>query len=135
MTPDNLGFLICAVTAETKAKAVEAGRHFVWRMGPTLRAPVDWFAPVGMRSRAGSQFALRARPRSLATMSYEELLEEQFIVAGTPDEVIDRFARVQRELGVGHLLLEAQESRMDHPTTMRSIELMGAKVVPAVTSL
>ena len=135
VTPDNLGFLICAVTAESKAKAVEAGRHFVWRMGPTLRAPVDWFAPVGMRSRAGSQFALRARPRSLASMSYEELLEEQFIVAGTPDEVIDRFTRVQRELGVGHLLLEAQESRMDHPTTMRSIELMGAKVVPAVAAL
>jgi alkanesulfonate monooxygenase SsuD/methylene tetrahydromethanopterin reductase-like flavin-dependent oxidoreductase (luciferase family) len=68
-------------------------------------------------------------------MSYEELLEEQFIVAGTPDEVIDRFTRVQRELGVGHLLLEAQESRMDHPTTMRSIGLMGAKVVPAVAAL
>ena len=68
-------------------------------------------------------------------MSYEELLEEQFIVAGTPDEVIDRFGRVQRELGVGHLLLEAQESRMDHPTTMRSIELMGAKVIPATTRL
>jgi alkanesulfonate monooxygenase SsuD/methylene tetrahydromethanopterin reductase-like flavin-dependent oxidoreductase (luciferase family) len=96
---------------------------------------VDWFAPVGMRSRAGSQFALRARPRSLSSMSYEELLEEHFIVAATPDEVIDRFARVQRELGVGHLLLEAQESRMDHPTTMRSIELMGAKVVPAVAAL
>jgi alkanesulfonate monooxygenase SsuD/methylene tetrahydromethanopterin reductase-like flavin-dependent oxidoreductase (luciferase family) len=135
VTPDNLGFLICAVAAETKAKAVEAGRHFVWRMGPTLRAPAEWFAPVGMRSRAGTQFALRARPRSLATMSYEELLDGQFIVAGTPDEVIDRFARVQRELGVGHLLLEAQESRMDHPTTMRSIELMGSKVIPAVTRL
>ena len=135
VTPDNLGFLICAVTAETKAKALEAGRHFVWRMGPTLRAPTEFFAPVGMRSRAGVQFALRARPRSLATMSYQELLDGQFIVAGTPDEVIDRFAHVQRELGIGHLLLEAQESRLDHPTTMRSIELMGAKVIPAVAAL
>jgi alkanesulfonate monooxygenase SsuD/methylene tetrahydromethanopterin reductase-like flavin-dependent oxidoreductase (luciferase family) len=88
-----------------------------------------------MRSRAGTQFALRARPRSLATLSYQELLDGQFIVAGTPDEVIDRFSRIQRELGVGHLLLEAQESRMDHPTTMRSIELMGAKVIPAVAAL
>ena len=34
VTPDNLGFLICAVAADTKAKALEAGRHFVWRMGP-----------------------------------------------------------------------------------------------------
>ena len=62
-------------------------------------------------------------------------MDQHFIVAGTPDEVADRFAHVQRQLGVGHLLLEAQESRMDHPTTMRSIELMGAKVIPAVAAL
>jgi len=87
-----------------------------------------------MRSRAGAQFALKSRPRSLATLSYEELLAGHFIIAGTPDEVIDRFALVQRELGIGHLLLEAQESRMDHATTMRSIELMGAKVIQAVAT-
>jgi alkanesulfonate monooxygenase SsuD/methylene tetrahydromethanopterin reductase-like flavin-dependent oxidoreductase (luciferase family) len=88
-----------------------------------------------MRSRAGSQFALKARPRALSSMSYEELLESNFIIAGTPDEVADKFAHVHRELGVGHLLLEAQESRMDHPTTMRSIELMGAKVIPQMAQL
>ena len=88
-----------------------------------------------MRSRAGAQFALKARPRSLATMSYEDLVREHFIIASTPDEVADRFAHVQRQLGIGHLLLEAQESRMDHPTTMRSIELMGAKVIPSMASL
>ena len=104
-------------------------------MGPTLRGPVEYFSPPGMRSKAGSQFALKARPRSLATMSYEERVAESFIIAGTPDEVADRFAHVQRQLGVGHLLLEAQESRMDHPTTMRSIELMGAKVIPALNAL
>jgi alkanesulfonate monooxygenase SsuD/methylene tetrahydromethanopterin reductase-like flavin-dependent oxidoreductase (luciferase family) len=65
-------------------------------------------------------------------MSYEELVDNYYIVAGTPDEVVDRFARVQKELGIGHLLLEAQESRMDHPTTMRSIELMGTSVIPAL---
>jgi alkanesulfonate monooxygenase SsuD/methylene tetrahydromethanopterin reductase-like flavin-dependent oxidoreductase (luciferase family) len=135
VTSDKLGFLICAVTADSQERALEAGRHFVWRMGPTLRAPAEYFAPVGMRSRAGTQFALRARPRSLAAMSYEELVDEHFIIAGTPEEVADRFAHVQRELGIGHLLLEAQESRMDHATTMRSIELMGAKVIPAMATL
>jgi alkanesulfonate monooxygenase SsuD/methylene tetrahydromethanopterin reductase-like flavin-dependent oxidoreductase (luciferase family) len=134
VTPDQLGFLICAVTADTKARALEAGRHFVWRMGPTLRGPVDYFSPVGMRSRAASRFALRARAVSLSTMSYEELVDNYYIVAGTPDEVVERFARVQKELGIGHLLLEAQESRMDHPTTMRSIELMGESVIPALAS-
>lgn len=85
VTPDNLGFMICAVCADTKEKALEAGKHFIWRMGPTLRGPVDFFAPVGMRSRAGRQMATRARPKSLASMSYEELLDNDLIIAGTPD--------------------------------------------------
>ena len=68
-------------------------------------------------------------------MSYEDLVAEHFIIASTPDEVADRFAHVQRQLGIGHLLLEAQESRMDHETTMRSIELMGAKVIPAMAGV
>jgi alkanesulfonate monooxygenase SsuD/methylene tetrahydromethanopterin reductase-like flavin-dependent oxidoreductase (luciferase family) len=130
VTDDNLGFLICAVTADTREKALEAGRHFVWRMGPTLRGPVEYMSPVGMRSRAANQFALKARSKSLAQMSYEELVDSYYIIAGTPDEVVERFARVRKELGIGHLLLEAQESRMDHPTTMRSIELMGKSVIP-----
>jgi alkanesulfonate monooxygenase SsuD/methylene tetrahydromethanopterin reductase-like flavin-dependent oxidoreductase (luciferase family) len=92
-------------------------------------------SPVGMRSRAANQFALRARSKSLAQMSYEELVENYYIIAGTPDEVVERFAHVRKELGIGHLLLEAQESRMDHPTTMRSIELMGKTVIPATTRM
>jgi hypothetical protein len=104
-------------------------------MGPTLRGPVEYFAPVGMRSRAASRFALRARSVPLSKMSYEELVENYYIVADTPDAVAERFARVQRELGIGHLLLEAQESRMDHATTMRSIGLMGKHVIPAMAGL
>ena len=123
------------MTADTKARALEAGRHFVWRMGPTLRGPVEYFAPVGMRSRAASRFALRARSVSLSKMSYEELVESHYIVADTPDRVAERFVHVHRELGIGHLLLEAQESRMDHATTMRSIELMGKSVIPAMAGL
>src|SRR5262249_56316588 len=49
VTPDNLGFLICAVAADTRARALEAGRPFVWRVGPTLRAPARVLSP---RARA-----------------------------------------------------------------------------------
>ncbi len=41
VTPDKLGFLICAVTADTKTKALEAGRHFVWRMGASRGVAVS----------------------------------------------------------------------------------------------
>jgi hypothetical protein len=46
-----------------------------------------------------------------------------------PDEEGEKYPSLRLEL------LEAQESRMDHPTTMRSIELMGVRVIPTVAKL
>jgi alkanesulfonate monooxygenase SsuD/methylene tetrahydromethanopterin reductase-like flavin-dependent oxidoreductase (luciferase family) len=135
VTSDRRGFMICAVCADTDEKALEAGRYFTWRMGPTLRGPVDYFAPVGYRSRAGTAMATRVRPTSLARQTYEDLLAGGLIVAGTPDTLIEKFTQIQRELGIGHLLLQAHESRMDHPTTMRSVELIGKEVIPALRAL
>ena len=108
VTADNLGFLVCSVAADTEAAALEAGRHFVWRMGPTLRAPAEFFAPVGMQSSAARRFALKSRPVALSSLPYEDLVKGDFIIAGTPDYVSERFAHLRRELGIGHLLLEAR---------------------------
>jgi len=135
VTEDKLGFLICAVTADTKARALRSRAALRVAHGADLAGADRVLLPVGMRSRAASQFALKARSVLLSKMTYEELVDNYYIVAGTPDEVADRFARVRRELGIGHLLLEAQESRMDHATTMRSIELMGKSVIPAMARL
>ena len=45
---------------------------------------------------------------------------------------MERFEYFKRELGIGHLLLQGHESKMAHATTMRSIELIGKKVIPAL---
>jgi alkanesulfonate monooxygenase SsuD/methylene tetrahydromethanopterin reductase-like flavin-dependent oxidoreductase (luciferase family) len=133
VTPDKLGFLLCAVAADTNEKAREAGRYFEWRMGPTTRGPVEYFAPPGIRTRAGQRMALRTRPPNMLTMTYEEKVANDLIVAGTPEYLVERFEHFKRELGIGHLLLQGHESKMDHLTTMRSIELIGTKVIPALS--
>ncbi|MGE3272820.1 MAG: LLM class flavin-dependent oxidoreductase [Chloroflexota bacterium] len=132
VTPDKLGFLLCAVTADTTEKAMEAGRYFEWRMGPTTRGPVEYFAPAGMRTRAGQRMALRTRPPNMINMTFEEKVQNDLIVAGTPEYLVERFEHFRRELGIGHLLLQGHESTMDSPTTLRSIELIGKKVIPAL---
>jgi len=132
VTPDKLGFLLCAVAADSTEKALEAGRFFEWRMGPTTRGPTEYFAPPGMRSRAGQRMALRTRPPNMLTMSYEEKVANDLIVAGEPEYLVERFEHFREELGIGHLLLQGHESKMSHATTMRSIELIGKKVIPAL---
>src|SRR5262249_56479961 len=47
VTEDKLGFLICAVTADTKAKALEAGRPLVLPLGAHPRGPPGVFSPRG----------------------------------------------------------------------------------------
>jgi alkanesulfonate monooxygenase SsuD/methylene tetrahydromethanopterin reductase-like flavin-dependent oxidoreductase (luciferase family) len=134
VTPDKLGFLLCAVAADTTEKAHAAGRYFEWRMGPTTRGPVEYFAPPGIRTRAGQRMALRTRPPNMTTMTFEEKVAHDLIVAGTPEYLVERFEHFKRELGIGHLLIQGHESKMDHPTTMRSIELIGQKVIPALAT-
>ena len=86
------------------------------------------------RRRAGQRMALRTRPPNMLTMSYEDKIANDLIVAGTPEYLVDRFDYFRRELGIGHLLLQGHESKMDHPTTMRSTIVWLRAPVPQPTS-
>jgi hypothetical protein len=68
----------------------------------------------------------------MTTMTFEEKVANDLIVAGEPEYLVERFEHFRQELGIGHLLIQGHESKMDHPTTMRSIELIGKQVIPAL---
>ena len=65
-------------------------------------------------------------------MSYQELQDRYHLVVGSPDTVIEKLRHIRDELGVGSLLLEAQGGQLSHADTMRSIELFGKEVIPAL---
>ena len=56
-------------------------------------------------------------------------------IVGSPETVIKKLCRIKDRLGIGALLLEAQAGQMSHQTTMRSIELLGREVIPALKEL
>jgi alkanesulfonate monooxygenase SsuD/methylene tetrahydromethanopterin reductase-like flavin-dependent oxidoreductase (luciferase family) len=135
VTENNFGYLICCYVADNDAKAQEEAKHFIWRMGETTRGPREYFAPVGYRSRAGTQMAARRRTseaKPLGQQNIQELQENYHVVAGTPDTVIKKLKYLKDEIGMGHLIFYGQESRMSHDATMRSIELFGKEVMPAI---
>jgi hypothetical protein len=70
------------------------------RRADDQRAPLH--ALVRQRRREhdrGDRRSHHAAGEDPAPREYEELVKKRFIIAGTPEEVIDRFALVQRELG------------------------------------
>lgn len=135
VTEDNFAYLLCCYVGDTDAKAQAEARHFIWRMGETVRGPREYFAPPGYRSRAGTRMAVRRRSSEatpLGQQTLEQLQTNYHVVAGTPDTVLKKLRHIKDELNVGHLIFYGQESRMSHEATMRSIELFGKEVMPAI---
>ena len=130
--PDKFAFMICCHVNETEEKAQEAGKAFLWRMNYPLRGPKEYWSPPGYTSRAGAAAVANRRPTPLNEMSYAELQENYHLVVGSPDTVIKKLRHIKEELGVGALLLEAQGGRLSHEDTMKSLELFGKDVLPAL---
>ena len=131
--PDNFGYLLCCYVGDTQEEADEQAQHFIWRMGPTLRGPREYMAPVGYRSAAGSAIAARRTGlKPLNQQTFEELKENYHIVCGTPETVLAKLEFLHRRLGMEHLVFYGQESRMGHEATMKNIRLFGEEVLPVI---
>ena len=66
------------------------------------------------------------------TASYEALQEINSIVVGSPDTVIQKLTEVVNRLNPGYLHAWGAEGDMTQQDVMRSIELMGREVIPAL---
>jgi alkanesulfonate monooxygenase SsuD/methylene tetrahydromethanopterin reductase-like flavin-dependent oxidoreductase (luciferase family) len=65
-------------------------------------------------------------------MSYEELQEAGSIVVGSPDTVIKGLKKTLESVSPGCLICYGNEGDMPHEDVMRSIELIGKEVIPAL---
>ena len=130
--PEKFAFMICAHVNDTDEKAQESGKAFMWRMGHPLKGPQEYWSPPGYFSAAGAAANTLRRSRPLNEMSYQELQDEHHLVVGSPDTVIKKLRYIKEELGIGALLLEAQGGPLSHQDTMRSLELFGKEVIPAL---
>ena len=131
-TKENFGYLLCCYVAETQEKADEQAKHFLWRMGTTTRGPREYMAPVGYSTAGGRVNLARRNARPLSGQSFEELKENFHIVCGTPDTVLEKLKYLHGRLGMEHLIMYGQESRMSHEATMANIGLFGKEVLPVI---
>ena len=83
-------------------------------------------------SRAGAAAVAARRPTPLNEMSYQELQDKYHLSVGSPESVIKKLRHMKEQLGIGALLLETQGGPLSHQDTMRSLELFGNEVLPAL---
>jgi alkanesulfonate monooxygenase SsuD/methylene tetrahydromethanopterin reductase-like flavin-dependent oxidoreductase (luciferase family) len=134
--PYSAGFAQLAAVAETDAQAkrdyAEAVEYFYDKCLHVFEGFAD--AP-GYRTlktiEAGllSQVGAAAR-RQWAGLTWDELVEQGNIVAGSPETVLRQLRQVVRSLNVGHLMLLLHFGNLSRERTLKNTELFARHVLP-----
>ena len=65
-------------------------------------------------------------------MTYQDLQDVNAVVVGSPETVIAKLKDTVEKLSPGYLILIGSDGNIPHENVMRSLELLGNEVVPAL---
>ncbi len=65
-------------------------------------------------------------------MTYESLQDVNDIIVGSPETVTKKLSSTIERLSPGYLILIGSDGDIPHKDIMRSIELLGKEVIPAL---
>ena len=134
--PGHFGYLLRALVADTDEKAVELGRNFMWTEDHRQKGPREHMDPPGYQSREAVRVKATQPGIGIGGLrtkkTYDELRELDNIIVGSPDTVIRKLSEIIDGLSPGYIHIYGNEGPMPHEDVMRSIELMGQEVIPAL---
>jgi alkanesulfonate monooxygenase SsuD/methylene tetrahydromethanopterin reductase-like flavin-dependent oxidoreductase (luciferase family) len=139
-SPRQLAFCVPVYVAESDAIAhAEARPHFEWLFHTALKTPPWQTLPPGYMSGDSLRGLLRGRAKfgmkDFADISYEEMLDQQYIIVGSPDTVIEKLSVYAEELGAGiHVGGGMAVGTMPHELVVKSMTLFAERVIPAFRS-
>ncbi|MBX9828095.1 MAG: LLM class flavin-dependent oxidoreductase [Xanthobacteraceae bacterium] len=92
----------------------------------TLKAGIE-----GQVARITNRAGARAE---LATLSWKDLVDRGYLVAGSPATVADRINDMADKLNVGHLMVLLHFGNMSKEVTMHNTRMFAEKVIPRLRS-
>jgi len=130
----------CAVPVHVAATDDEAHRqarpHVEWLFRTGLKIPpYHWFPPGYMTKESFAQM-LGAKAeyemKDHSELTYEELLDQRYVIVGSTDTVIERLTELTDDLGAGIVVgAGGHMGSMPHEQTLESMQLMAEEVFPA----
>jgi alkanesulfonate monooxygenase SsuD/methylene tetrahydromethanopterin reductase-like flavin-dependent oxidoreductase (luciferase family) len=145
--PYRAGFLQFVGVAQTRAEALalyrEPAEYFYRRclhVDPRFATAPGYMSEASLRARVSSQVA-RAAAQSRQSGSgggglrFEDIVEQGYVIIGSPDEVAEQLREVATQLNVGHLMLLMQFGNMSRELTLHNTELFAKRVMPQLAGL
>jgi alkanesulfonate monooxygenase SsuD/methylene tetrahydromethanopterin reductase-like flavin-dependent oxidoreductase (luciferase family) len=144
--PYRAGFLQFVGVAETREEAMDLYRGPAeYFYGRCLHVDARYAMPPGYATEA----TLRARVQSQVVQaanratdrkghggpSFEDIVDQGYVLVGSPDEVAEQLRQVALELNVGQLMLLLQFGNMSRQLTLHNTELFAKRVMPQLADL
>jgi len=134
---ENFGYLIRVHVQDTEEKALQNARQFMWMQGeftglanPVWANPAGYFSPSGRRAFVEFSVGRTTNPRG--RMTFEEQVASTMIIAGTPDQVIERLKYLVQHTRPGIMAVWANDGCVSKEDRRRCIQLLCGEVMPAV---
>jgi alkanesulfonate monooxygenase SsuD/methylene tetrahydromethanopterin reductase-like flavin-dependent oxidoreductase (luciferase family) len=132
---------ICVAETDAEAKRLYEphARYFFSRclhVHPGFADAPGYRTEATIRAGLISQMAGQSSAlNQAAALSWEEMIEKGFIVAGSPESVAEQVERLARTLRVGHLVCLLHFGDMPNELCQQSTRLFAEKVIPEVRGL
>jgi alkanesulfonate monooxygenase SsuD/methylene tetrahydromethanopterin reductase-like flavin-dependent oxidoreductase (luciferase family) len=113
----------------------EVRPHIEWLFGTGLKIPpYHWFPPGYMTKKSfANMLGAKARyqMKDHWELTYDELLEERYVIVGSKDTVIERLSELTDDLGAGIVLgAGGHIGTMPHEQVLESSQRMAEEVFP-----
>lgn len=139
--PYRAGFLQLVCVSETDEKAEEEyGEHVDYFYKKNLHVYEGFADAPGYRTINTLQKGVVAQVGAAASQSrqaltWNEYLEQGYVIAGSPKTVIENLTKAVNGLRVGHLMVLLQIGSMGRDLTMKNTELFATQVMPHIKDM
>jgi alkanesulfonate monooxygenase SsuD/methylene tetrahydromethanopterin reductase-like flavin-dependent oxidoreductase (luciferase family) len=117
------------VIAETDGKAEEiARRTALWIYHTGLRMPLAFWQPPGYLTETSFRRAMQNRPKLPTELMFEDLVEDGYLICGSPATVRDRLRVFSDDLKAG--IVCSGFPAGSHEATLEMMELFAREVLP-----
>ena len=130
-----LGWMTPTYVAKSDADAWDEARaHALYLFHKLSKRPLEIYLPPGYLSLDPLVQQARLDKIKSRQRSFEELVEDGFVVLGSPATVAKKLRAYQEEMGFGIFCALLHFGTLPHDLTMRNLELFAKEVMPQVRS-
>jgi alkanesulfonate monooxygenase SsuD/methylene tetrahydromethanopterin reductase-like flavin-dependent oxidoreductase (luciferase family) len=128
---EQIGLLLPIYVGETDEQAMaQARQHVEWLYHRALRITNELYFPPGYLSLGSLRGMLGAGVKPFSQTSFEELIEQRYVIVGSPATVAEKLDALRTDLGFGNLCALLQIGDMNHEQTLQNMDLFAREVMP-----